>query len=158
MAKVESFELNHDEVKAPYVRIAGEMEGKKGDKVTKYDIRLVQPNENAIPTAALHTIEHLTASYLRDELGPIIDCSPMGCRTGFYLTTFEAYTTTEVAKAFTKVLEHILVTEGSEVPGLSRQSCGNYRDHSLYGAKEWAKTILEQGFSDDPFIRNVVTP
>src|SRR5690554_4549724 len=88
---LESFELDHTEVRAPYVRLAARYVGERGDVVTKYDLRLVQPNRAEVPTAALHTIEHLLAGYLRDELEPrsgavVVDVSPMGCRTGFYVT------------------------------------------------------------------------
>ena len=68
MAKVESFTLDHTAVKAPYVRLITVEEGPKGDKISNFDLRLVQPNENAIPTAGLHTIEHMLAGYLRDRL------------------------------------------------------------------------------------------
>ena len=68
MAKVESFTLDHTAVKAPYVRLITVEEGPKGDKISNFDLRLVQPNENAIPTAGLHTIEHMLAGYLRDHM------------------------------------------------------------------------------------------
>ena len=97
MAKVESFTLDHTKVKAPYVRLITVEEGPKGDKISNYDLRLVQPNENAIPTAGLHTIEHLLAGLLRDRLTGVIDCSPFGCRTGFHLITWGEHSTTEVA-------------------------------------------------------------
>ena len=99
MAKVESFTLDHTKVKAPYVRLITVEEGPKGDKIANYDLRLVQPNENAIPTAGLHTIEHLLAGLLRDRLDGVIDCSPFGCRTGFHLITWGEHSTTDVAKA-----------------------------------------------------------
>lgn len=85
MSKVESFELDHTKVKAPYVRLITVEEGQKGDKISNFDLRLVQPNENAIPTGGLHTIEHLLARLLRDRIDGYIDCSPFGCRTGFHL-------------------------------------------------------------------------
>lgn len=157
MAKVESFDLNHDEVKPPYVRIAGREEGKNGDIITKFDVRLVQPNEQAIPTAALHTLEHMSAGYIRDYLDNVIDISPMGCRTGFYLIVWGEVTPTEVAVAYQKVLKAIINSTWDDVQGVARIACGNYRDHSLFGAQEWAKTIIEKGFSDDPFHRHVVT-
>ena len=81
MGKVESFELDHTKVKAPYVRLITVEEGKKGDKISNFDLRLVQPNENAIPTGGLHTIEHLLAGLLRDRIDGYIDCSPFGCRS-----------------------------------------------------------------------------
>ena len=57
MIKVESFELDHTKVKAPYVRKAGEDE-RNGVKITKFDLRFLQPNEKEMPTGAIHTIEH----------------------------------------------------------------------------------------------------
>ena len=68
MAKVESFTLDHDAVKAPYVRVAGAETGALGDKLSKFDIRFVQPNQDSIPTSAIHTLEHLLAAYTRDYL------------------------------------------------------------------------------------------
>lgn len=68
MAEVESFTLDHTAVKAPYVRLITVEEGPKGDQISNFDLRLVQPNENAIPTAGLHTIEHMLAGYLRDHM------------------------------------------------------------------------------------------
>lgn len=157
MAKVESFTLDHTKVKAPYVRLITVEEGPKGDKIANYDLRLVQPNENAIPTAGLHTIEHLLAGLLRDRLDGVIDCSPFGCRTGFHLITWGEHSTTDVAKALKSSLEAIAYhTEWEDVQGTTIESCGNYRDHSLFSAKEWSKTILDQGISDQPFERHVV--
>lgn len=157
MAKVESFTLDHTKVKAPYVRLITVEEGPKGDKISNYDLRLVQPNENAIPTAGLHTIEHLLAGLLRDRLTGVIDCSPFGCRTGFHLITWGEHSTTEVAKALKSSLEEIAYqTKWKDVQGTTEKSCGNYRDHSLFSAKEWCKKILAQGISDQPFERHVV--
>src|SRR5699024_2225 len=157
MAKVESFTLDHTKVKAPYVRLITVEEGVKGDKISNYDLRLVQPNENAIPTAGLHTIEHLLAGLLRDRLDGVIDCSPFGCRTGFHLITWGEHSTTEVAKALKSSLEEIAYkTKWEDVQGTTIESCGNYRDHSLFSAKEWSKKILDEGISDKPFERHVV--
>ena len=157
MAKVESFTLYHTAVKAPYVRLITVEEGPKGDKISNYDLRLVQPNENAIPTAGLHTIEHLLAGLLRDRLTGVIDCSPFGCRTGFHLITWGEHSTTEVAKALKSSLEEIAYQiKWEDVQGTTEKSCGNYRDHSLFSAKEWSKKILAEGISDQPFERHVV--
>ncbi|ABX27751.1 MAG: S-ribosylhomocysteine lyase [Lactobacillus helveticus] len=157
MAKVESFTLDHTKVKAPYVRLITEETGKKGDVISNYDLRLVQPNTNAIPTAGLHTIEHLLAGLLRDRLDGVIDCSPFGCRTGFHLITWGKHSTTEVAKALKGSLEAIANDiEWKDVQGTDKYSCGNYRDHSLFSAKEWSKEILSQGISDQPFERHVI--
>ncbi|WP_262316333.1 S-ribosylhomocysteine lyase [Lacticaseibacillus parakribbianus] len=157
MAKVESFELDHTKVLAPYVRLITVEEGPKGDKISNFDLRLVQPNQDAIPTGGLHTIEHLLASLLRDRMDGVIDCSPFGCRTGFHLITWGEHSTTEVAKALKGSLEAIAndIT-WADVPGTTIESCGNYKDHSLFSAKEWSKLILSQGISVDPFDRSVL--
>ena len=138
----ESFDLDHTLVRAPYVRLAGTSTGSSGDVVSKYDLRLVQPNESEIPTASLHTIEHLFAGLLRDLLGErVIDASPMGCRTGFYLTLWGDLGEEEVRAAFVSALEAVAGHEG-EVPGCSELECGNFRDHSLPGARAWAQRVL----------------
>lgn len=149
MAEVESFQLDHTKVKAPYVRIAGTETHAKGSTIQKYDLRFLQPNEDALPTAAVHTLEHLLATYLRDELTGIIDISPMGCRTGFYLIIWDEHNPADVAAALTKVLHKVLETE--HVPAVSALECGNYKDHSLFSAKEYARIVLDAGISDDPF-------
>jgi S-ribosylhomocysteine lyase len=149
MAKIESFHLDHTKVKAPYVRLAGTEINEQGSIVQKYDLRFLQPNTDALPTAALHTLEHLLATGLRDQLKGIIDLSPMGCRTGFYLIIWNEHNPAEIAGALTRVLENVLTAD--TVPAVSPLECGNYRDHSLFSAKEYARTVLQAGISDDPF-------
>ena len=156
MTKVESFSLNHDVVKVPYVRLAGS-ETKENVSISKFDLRLVQPNVQEIPTAAIHTLEHMLASYLRDHANfEIIDISPMGCRTGFYMVVWGVPTQADVAITLKLALEDVLETQWHEVQGTKRQECGNYRDHSLHGAKEYAKQVLEQSISLDPFDNSTV--
>ena len=149
---VESFNLDHTKVQAPYVRLAGRYSGPQGDEVRKFDLRLVQPNQAEVPTAALHTMEHLMAGYLRDELGErVVDASPMGCRTGFYLTTLGEPSEEEVKMAFEHALSAISQHDGP-IPGCSELECGNYRDHSLPGAKAWAQKILSHEIIVQPTI------
>ena len=157
MAEVESFTLDHTAVKAPYVRLINVEAGPKGDQISNFDVRLLQPNAGEIPTSGLHTIEHLLASLLRDRIDGVIDCSPFGCRTGFHLLTWGTHSTEDVAKALKESLEFIAYkATWDDVPATTEKSCGNYRDHSLFTAKEWAKQILEEGISSDPFERKVV--
>ena len=157
MAEVESFTLDHTAVKAPYVRLINVESGPKGDQISNFDVRLLQPNAGEIPTSGLHTIEHLLASLLRDRIDGVIDCSPFGCRTGFHLLTWGTHSTEDVAKALKESLEFIAYkATWDDVPATTEKSCGNYRDHSLFTAKEWAKQILEEGISSDPFERKVV--
>ncbi len=145
--RVASFELDHRAVRAPYVRAAGRYQGPRGDVVTKFDLRLVQPNVQEIPTAPLHTIEHLLAGYLRDELSgaTLVDASPMGCRTGFYLTVLGEPEEESVLDAASAALARVRDHEG-EIPGCDPLRCGNWRDHSLPGARAWAAEVLDRGF------------
>ncbi|WP_430610856.1 S-ribosylhomocysteine lyase [Enterococcus sp. DIV0876] len=157
MAEVESFTLDHNKVIAPYVRVITTETGPKGDTITNYDLRFAQPNKAEIPTGAIHTLEHLLAALLRDRLAGIIDVSPFGCRTGFHLIVWGKYDAAEVATALKTTLKQIVEDiEWSDVQGTDAKSCGNYKDHSLFSAKEWAKLVLEQGISDDAFVRQVV--
>ncbi len=145
MEKVESFELDHRKVKAPYIRKCCLLEGKMGDKVTKFDLRFLQPNEEAFGTAAMHGLEHLLAHELRSNLDGVIDLSPMGCRTGFYLSIWGDRDAEEIKEALEKALNKVLVA--NEIPAANAIQCGNYKDLSLFGAKEYAKEVLEKGFS-----------
>lgn len=147
MDKVESFELDHRIVKAPYIRKCCLLEGEKGDKVTKFDIRFLQPNKEAFGTAAIHGLEHLLAHELRSKLNGIIDLSPMGCRTGFYLSIWGDRNPEEIKISLESALKDIL--KATEIPAGNEIQCGNYRDLSLFGAKEYAKEALERGFSLD---------
>jgi len=154
MADVESFTLDHTAVHAPYVRLIAVEHGPKGDAISNFDVRFVQPNEGEIPTAGLHTIEHLLASLLRDHIDGVIDLSPFGCRTGFHLITWGepsvADVVTAVRAALTAIAEDVT---WDDVPAVDAISCGNYRDHSLHSAREWSARILEQGISLDAFER-----
>lgn len=157
LAAVESFALDHTKVLAPYVRLIGVEHGPKGDAISNFDIRLVQPNAGEIPTAGLHTIEHTIAALLRTRFNGLIDISPFGCRTGFHMIVWGEPTAVEVAAAIKSSLTDIVErVEWSDVPGTTAESCGNYRDHSLHSAKEWSKQVLAQGISIDAFDRSVI--
>lgn len=154
---VESFELDHTIVKAPYVRLISEEFGPKGDVITNFDIRLIQPNANSMDTAGLHTIEHLLAKLIRERIDGMIDCSPFGCRTGFHMIMWGKHSSIDIAKVIKSSLEAIAeAVTWDDVPGTTIESCGNYKDHSLHSAREWAKLILSQGISDDAFERHIV--
>lgn len=157
LAEVESFTLDHTKVLAPYIRLIGAETGPKGDVISNFDVRLVQPNEEEIPTAGLHTIEHTLAALLRARMEGLIDISPFGCRTGFHMIVWGERTTREIAElikgALTDIAENI---SWEDVPGTTAESCGNYRDHSLHSAREWAKRILSRGISLDAFDRSEI--
>lgn len=145
MQKVESFKLDHTKVRAPYIRKCCVLDGAKGDKVSKFDLRFLQPNSEAFGTAAMHGLEHVLATYLRETLDNIIDLSPMGCRTGFYLILWGDVDASIIKVGLEKALKMIL--EVTEIPAATAIECGNYKDLSLFGAKEYAKDVLEKGFS-----------
>ena len=119
--------------------------GDKGDIVTKYDIRFKQPNEDELQSDGIHTLEHLMATYMREYMDGIIDLSPMGCRTGFYLTVWGTPGEDKVKDAVLKALAEVV--KADEIPADNPIQCGNYRLHSLNRAKEYANEILTTGFN-----------
>ena len=80
---VESFNLDHTKVKAPYLRLADKKQGENGDVIYKYDLRICQPNKDHMEMPALHSLEHLMAELSRNHNAHVVDISPMGCQTGF---------------------------------------------------------------------------
>lgn len=147
MIKVESFELDHRLVKAPYVRKVKTEHGIDGGTISKFDLRFMQPNEEVLPTAAIHTMEHLLAGFMREKLDGIIDISPMGCRTGFYLVAWGDVQVKAVIDALEYGLKSIIDAE--EIPAANSVQCGNYKDHSLPLAKSYAESVVRAGISDD---------
>lgn len=144
--KVESFSLDHTKVRAPFVRKCTTLTGKNGDVVTKYDIRFTQPNKDEMQSDGIHTLEHLLATYLRDDMANIIDLSPMGCRTGFYMTIWGEEDIKFIISCVEKALKNVLETE--TIPAANEVQCGNYKLHSLENAKKYAKNALQAGFTD----------
>ena len=149
MVKVESFSLDHTKVKEPYVRRCGVQKGVNGDSISKFDLRFLQPNEEVMPTAAIHSLEHLLAGFMREKIDTIIDISPMGCRTGFYLTAWGEVEVNDIIDALEYGLEKVL--EAEEVPAANELQCGNYRDHSIELAHEYANKAIKKGFSSEIF-------
>lgn len=139
---VESFNLDHTKVKAPYVRLAGTTEGVNGDKIYKYDLRFCQPNKEHMKMPALHSLEHLMAELGRNHHTQIVDISPMGCQTGFYLSLINDDDYTNVLHLLEKTLKDVLAAE--EVPACNEVQCGWAASHSLEGAKELAENMLSK--------------
>lgn len=137
---VESFNLDHTKVKAPYVRLAGKKEGRNGDCIFKYDIRFCQPNKEHMEMPALHSLEHMMAEFSRNYSDQIVDISPMGCQTGFYLSFINHDNYEEVLNIIEKTLNDIL--EAKEVPACNEIQCGWAASHSLEGAQAIAKKML----------------
>jgi S-ribosylhomocysteine lyase len=137
---VESFNLDHTKVKAPYVRLAGIKEGIKGDVIHKYDVRFCQPNKEHMEMPALHSLEHLMAELSRNHSDKIVDISPMGCQTGFYVSLINHDNYEDVLNLLEKTLKDVL--EAKAVPACNEVQCGWAASHSLEGAKELATKML----------------
>lgn len=139
---VESFNLDHTKVKAPYVRLVGVTEGENGDKIYKYDLRIKQPNQEHMDMPALHSLEHLMAENSRNHHDRIIDIGPMGCQTGFYIAILNDDNYDNVLEVIEKTLQDVL--EAKEVPACNEVQCGFAASHSLEGAQQLAKELLEK--------------
>ena len=139
MQKIASFTVNHDRLeKGMYIsRIDGD--------VVTYDIRMKKPNAgDYLCMSAAHTIEHLFATYARNsEVGKdIIYVGPMGCRTGFYLLVRDSVSHVLAIELVKQSMAFIKDFAG-EIPGNTREECGNYLDHDLVGAKAVAADMCE---------------
>ena len=122
-----------------------------GETVTTFDIRMKEPNrEPALGQGALHTIEHLAATYLRNHpiwSDKIVYWGPMGCRTGNYLLLNGDYESKDIVPLMIETFEFIRDFEG-EVPGASAKDCGNYLDMNLPMAKYLAGKFLDEVLYD----------
>ncbi len=114
--------------------------------ITTFDLRLTRPNcEPVMNTAEIHTLEHLSATFLRNhkEYGQkTIYFGPMGCRTGFYLLLAGEYTSGDIVPLLKEMFSFIASFDG-EVPGASAICCGNYLDMNLPMARLLAKKYLD---------------
>lgn len=139
---VESFNLDHTKVAAPYVRLVGITEGSKGDKVYKYDLRIKQPNKDHMNMPALHSLEHMLAEFSRNHHDHILDIGPMGCQTGFYIAVLNDDSYENILYVIENALKDVL--EATEVPACNEVQCGFAASHSLDGAKELAQELLDK--------------
>ncbi len=150
MPVLDSFRVDHTKMNAPAVRVAKQMKSKCGDMITVFDLRFYKPNIEKMSGKGIHTLEHLFAGFIREHLNSdsveIIDCSPMGCRTGFYMSLLGTPSEEEVAKAMVKSMKDILKVKNKKaIPELNIYQCGTYRMHSLKDAKKIARDIIKNG-------------
>lgn len=143
MDKIISFTVNHSALKKGlYVSRKDHFTGKT---LTTFDMRFTLPNrESVMPTDAIHTIEHLGATFWRNDVfkDETVYFGPMGCRTGFYLVLANDYVPSDIYEETVKMLNFIIGYEG-EIPGAKEDECGNYSDHNLPLAKEYCKKYLK---------------
>ena len=138
MEKITSFTIDHIKLQ-PGLYVS--RKDKVGDQtVTTFDLRLTKPNgEPVMNTAEMHTMEHLAATYLRNEPAwkdKVLYFGPMGCRTGFYLLLTGDYTSRDVVGLVGGCFRFIRDFR-EEVPGASAKDCGNYLDMNLSMANYW---------------------
>ena len=138
MPMLDSFLVDHVKMPSPAIRVAKQIQTPKGDIITVYDIRFAKPNEEIIDEKAMHTLEHLFAGFMRDNLDyEIIDISPMGCRTGFYMSVIGVPKDEEIIDTWKKSMQNVLDTK--TIPEANIYQCGSCYMHSLEGAKKVAK-------------------
>jgi len=138
MEKITSFTIDHIKLQ-PGLYVS--RKDKVGtETVTTFDLRFTSPNEEPVMnTAEMHTIEHLAATYLRNDpqwKEKVLYFGPMGCRTGFYLLLVGDLTSGEVLPLVTDCFRFVRDFRG-DVPGASARDCGNYLDMNLPMANYW---------------------
>lgn len=139
MKRIASFSVNHDTItRGMYVsRIDGD--------VVSYDVRMKLPNGgDYLAQAAMHTLEHLLATYLRntEESDSVIYVGPMGCRTGFYILLRDEVSRERALELVRSAFVYAADFEGA-IPGATKPECGNYLEHDLGGAKQEAAAMAE---------------
>ena len=149
MPLLDSFTVDHTIMPAPAVRKAKSMKTPKGDELTVFDLRFVKPNQEILSQEGIHTLEHIFAGFMRDHLNSkdteIIDLSPMGCRTGFYMSVIGSPSEERVADAWEASMKDVLnVKSQNDIPELNIYQCGTYKMHSLEDAQEIASTVLRR--------------
>lgn len=148
MKKIPSFTIDHDKLlRGIYV---SRKDSVGGDTVTTFDIRMKEPNrEPALHQGALHTIEHLAATFLRNDeewQNRIVYWGPMGCLTGNYLLVKGDLESKDIVELMKRTFQFIANYEG-EIPGAAPKDCGNYLLQDLpmarYEAKKYLTEVLE---------------
>ena len=144
MKKIPSFTINH-ELLLPGIYVSRKDEV-GGEVVTTFDIRMKAPNrEPALHAGALHTIEHLAATYLRNDeewKDRIIYWGPMGCLTGNYLLIRGDYESKDIVELMKRTFQFVAGFEG-DIPGAAPKDCGNWLLHDLPMARWESKKYLE---------------
>ena len=147
MEKIASFTIDHTRLLPGIYVSRKDADPQTGGVVTTFDVRMTAPNrEPVIDTAPVHAIEHLGATYLRNQpewKDRVLYFGPMGCRTGFYLLLFGDLEPADIADLVRGMYEFIRDFEG-EVPGAKPEECGNWHDSDLTMARWWAARYLDQ--------------
>ena len=152
MELIPSFQVDHTKIVPGIYESRVDVVGE--EYVTTFDIRMKTPNlEPVIHQNAMHTIEHIVATFLRNDAewkDRIIYWGPMGCLTGCYLIVKGRPTSRELLPLMLKAFEYCSTYEG-EVPGASAVNCGNYIMHDLNMARYEARRYLDYLNADPGF-------
>lgn len=145
MEKIPSFTIDHQRLlRGIYVSRKDKV---GGDTVTTFDIRMKEPNrEPTLHNAAIHTIEHLAATFLRNDpewRHTILYWGPMGCLTGNYLIIRGDYEPADIVELMQRTFSFIANYEG-DIPGAAPHDCGNYLLHDLPMARLEAQRFLNE--------------
>ena len=139
MEKISSFTVDHIKLQPGVYVSRKDIVG--AETVTTFDLRFTSPNDEPVMnTGEMHAIEHLAATYLRNEpmwKEKVLYFGPMGCRTGFYLLLSGDYTSKQIVQLLIDCFSFIRDYSG-EIPGASARDCGNYLDMNLTMANYWA--------------------
>lgn len=159
MKKIASFTIDHERLlRGVYVSRRDVTPG--GDVLTTFDIRLTEPNrQKPVSPAALHTMEHLAATFLRNHpewKERVVYWGPMGCCTGNYLIMQGALEPEDILPLMQETFKFISEFEG-EIPGATPKDCGNYLFNDLQGAKKAAETFLNE-ILKNPTRQNLIYP
>lgn len=150
MKKIPSFTVDHINLRRG-IYVSRKDTTPSGDIITTFDIRMTEPNrEPAIDGAALHTIEHLAATYLRNRADistDVVYWGPMGCRTGNYLLLLGDRTAADIIPLMRDTMEFIANYEG-DIPGATPRDCGNYSYMNLTEARRQAALYLREVLLD----------
>lgn len=145
MEKIASFTVNHLKLMPGIYVSRKDHIGE--ETITTFDLRMTAPNrEPVMNTAECHTIEHLGATFLRNDeeyKDRVIYFGPMGCRTGFYLLLAGDYESRDIVPLVTRCFEFIRDYRG-EIPGAAARDCGNYLDQNMSMANWLADRYLER--------------
>lgn len=143
MEKIASFTIDHIKLQ-PGVYVSRK-DRIGAETVTTFDLRVTSPNDEPVMnTAEVHAMEHLGATYLRNDpdwQDKVIYFGPMGCRTGFYLLLAGDLESEDILCLLRKCFR-FMAEYGGEIPGASAKDCGNYLDMNLGMAQYWAKRYL----------------
>ncbi len=144
MEKITSFTIDHIKLQPGLYVSRKDRVG--AETVTTFDLRLTSPNEEPVMnTAEVHTMEHLAATYLRNEpqwKDSVLYFGPMGCRTGFYLLLAGDRSSREILPLVRGCFRFIAEFR-EEVPGASAMDCGNYLDMNLPMANYWGRRYAD---------------